>query len=264
MSERFGSRYFPPSKPREVDGGIRAKSARGAIASTWWSTRFIAVLEQSGVGGRLARGRNYARRGQVLTLDLSAGQVTATVQGSRSRPYKVRIGVAAYGKADWSRVEERLAGDAWFVAQLLAGEMPPDIEEVFADLGLALFPGTHDLSMNCSCPDWEVPCKHVAAVCYLLAERFDADPFQILAWRGRDREDLLAHLGNVAPGAGDEADVVPLAELVEEFYVGAARPPERRAGASGASLLDQLPPVPVMVRGQALADVLRPVYQVRP
>ena len=92
------------------------------------------------MGSRLTRGKNYARRGQVLSLDLNPGQVSASVQGSRARPYRVRIGVTAYGKDQWSLIEERLAGDAWFVAQLLAGEMPPDIEKVFGDLGLALFP----------------------------------------------------------------------------------------------------------------------------
>ena len=42
--------------------------------------------------------------------------------------------------------------------------------------------------MRCSCPDSEVPCKHLAATFYLLAEAFDEDPFLILRWRGRDRE----------------------------------------------------------------------------
>lgn len=260
MSKRFDSRYFPPSTPRAVEGGIRAKSARGKIASTWWSTRFIALLEAGGMGGRLTRGRNYARRGQVLSLQLSAGQVVASVQGSRARPYRARIGITAYGKAEWARVEERLSGDAWFVAQLLAGQMPPDIEQVFTALGLALFPSRAELALDCSCPDWEVPCKHLAAVFYLLAERFDEDPFEILAWRGRDREDLLARLDATADAAADDV-VVPLTELLDVFYVSSVEVPPPRSGGSGASLLDQLPPVSVTVRSTPLADVLRPAYE---
>lgn len=259
VNRHSDSRYFPPSKPRAVDGGIRARSARGKIASTWWSTRFIEVLEAMGMGSRLTRGRNYARRGQVVSLDLSAGQVTASVQGSRARPYRVRIGVTAYGKAEWSRVEEHLAGDAWFVAQLLSGEMPPDIEAVFDGLGLALFPA-RDLSLDCSCPDWEVPCKHIAAVCYLLAERLDDDPFQLLAWRGRDRDDLLARLETAADAQGTAEEVVPLTELLDVFYVSRRQAPPRLPSASGASLLDQLPPVSVTVRGKPLVEALRPAY----
>jgi uncharacterized Zn finger protein len=152
VTRRFDSGYFPKSTPRQADGGIRAKSTRGKIASTWWSSRFIEVLETSGMGNRLARGRNYARRGQVLSLELDAGQAVASVQGSDVRPYRVRISVTAYGKADWARIEEKLSADAWFLAQLLAGQIPPDIEDVFDSLGLALFP-TDDLSLDCSCPD---------------------------------------------------------------------------------------------------------------
>ena len=216
------------------------------------------------MGGRLSRGRNYARRGQVISLELSPGQVSAAVQGSRARPYRVRIGVTAYGKDQWARVEEALAADAWFVAQLLAGEMPPDIEGVFESLGLALFPqSADDLSLDCSCPDWSVPCKHLAAVFYLLAERFDADPFEILAWRGRDREDLLSRLDAVvsddSEGSEGSDAATPLTELLEVFYVAAA-PSLRSPTVTGPNLLDQLPRVPVTVRGRPLAEVLRPAY----
>src|SRR5215469_8110145 len=153
------SSWYPPqSKPRPVDGGLRARSARGAIGQTWWSERFIEVLEEIGLGSRLQRGRNYARRGQVISLDIDAGLVSARVQGSRARPYRVRIGITAFGKAEWARLEQALAASAWYTGRLLAGEMPEDIEDVFAHAGLALFPVTsRDLSLDCSCPDWEVP-----------------------------------------------------------------------------------------------------------
>ena len=96
--------YPPPSRPRAVDGGLKARSTRGAIAQTWWSQRFVEVLEDIGMGSRLQRGRNYARSGQVISLDVGPGLVTAQVQGSRARPYRVRIGIAAFGK---SRVGRR-------------------------------------------------------------------------------------------------------------------------------------------------------------
>jgi hypothetical protein len=115
----------PPSRPRRVEGGIKARSRRGAIGEQWWSRRFIAVLESQGMSGRLARGRSYARAGQVLDFKLSQGKVTAQVQGSRVRPYQVRIGVLPLTAAQWRVVQDRLAGQALFRAKLLAGEMPP-------------------------------------------------------------------------------------------------------------------------------------------
>jgi uncharacterized Zn finger protein len=111
------SRFFPPSKPRAVEGGLKARSKRGAIAQTWWSERFIAVLEDIGLGNRLQRGRTYARKGQVITLHVDAGAVTAQVQGSRARPYRVRIGVTAFGKAQWAKLEHQLAANAWYLAK---------------------------------------------------------------------------------------------------------------------------------------------------
>ena len=193
----MSSHFYPPSRPRPVEGGIKARSTRGDIAQTWWGERFIAVLAESGMGGRLQRGKSYARKGQVISLDLQAGVVNAVVQGSRVRPYRVRIGVTAFGKAEWAAVEQELAGDAWYLARLLAGEMPDDIEQVFARLGLRLFPaGAGDLSMDCTCPDWSVPCKHLAAAIYLLAETREELGRQVMA------------VAALAPGscASDEVD----------------------------------------------------------
>jgi len=259
--------YPPPARPRPVEGGLKARSTRGVIGQTWWSERFVEVLEHIGLGSRLQRGRSYARKGQVISLDVDAGLVSARVQGSRSRPYRVRIGITAYGKAEWAKVESALAESAWYTAMLLAGEMPEDIEDVFSAAEFSLFPATsRELSMDCSCPDYEVPCKHIAAAFYLLAEAFDQDPFAILAWRGRERDDLLANLrargaaGRVAADHAEQAGP-PLAACLGSYFalqadVPLAGPPVT----SSDSLLDQLPPVSIAVRARPLTDLLRPAY----
>src|SRR5437588_12759165 len=85
-----------------------------------------------------------------------------------------------------------MASQAIFAAKLLAGEMPQDIEEAFSAVQISLFPlATTDLDTDCSCPDWANPCKHIAAVYYLLAERFDEDPFLIFKLRGRTKEQII-------------------------------------------------------------------------
>jgi uncharacterized Zn finger protein len=259
--------FPPPSRPRPVEGGLKARSRRGAIAQNWWSERFIEVLEDIGLGSRIQRGRTYARKGQVISLAVAPGSVTARVQGSRALPYRVRIGVEAFGKQEWVQVERALAGSAWYAAQLLAGEMPDDIEDVFDGLGLSLFPATaRELSMDCSCPDFAVPCKHLAATFYLLAESFDEDPFGILAWRGRTREDLLVNLQAVRSEGSPAADREgtpdrPLADCLDSYFAPQAGP---RAPSppvtSPTALLDQLPDAGVTVRGRPLTDLLRPAY----
>ena len=256
---------WPPARPIRVAGGIKARSKRGAIGEQWWSRRFIGVLESYGMSGRLARGRSYARAGQVLDFDLSQGKVTARVQGSRVRPYQVRIGVLPLTTAQWRRVQERLASQALFRAKLLAGEMPHEIEEVFAGCGTPLFPrSATDLDMHCSCPDWSVPCKHLAAVCYVLAEEFDRDPFAMLAWRGKARDELLATLRTSDTGAADP----PAAPLdPADFWTARLSPARLRALSAPAGspapdlLLRMFSPPPARVRGQDLAEILSQAYQ---
>ncbi|SCG39098.1 SWIM zinc finger family protein [Micromonospora halophytica] len=197
-------RFADFGRPRRVDGGIRARSTRGAIGVSWWSRRFLEVLESFALGTRLTRGRSYARRGQVLRLDVTPGRVTATVQGSRAEPYQVGIALAPFPAALWELLERDLAGQAFFSARLLAGDLPAELEQVFADAGAPLFPGgVGELTQRCSCPDFAVPCKHLAATFYLLAEAFDADPFQLLHWRGRSRADLLDRLRTLRAGASE-------------------------------------------------------------
>ncbi len=282
MTERDTHWWHEAGPPIEVEGGIKARSKRGAIGEQWWSRRFVEVLESFGMSGRLARGRHYARRGQVLEFELGHGVVRARVQGSRPMPYQVRIGVLPLTSAQWRRVIEALRGQALFRAKLLAGEMPHEIEQVFADCGTPLFPrSARDLDLFCSCPDWGVPCKHLAAVCYVLAERFDDDPFGMLAWRGRDRADLLAALrgpaasrdgpggaparpGSAAAQAAPAA--APLAQCLDRFWSpGVSRARLRAAQATPPVppdlLLRSAKPPDVQIRGADLATLLGPAYQ---
>jgi len=190
-------RDWPPrTKPRRVEGGIKAQTKRGTFGQRWWAKRWIAVLEGFQLGGRLTRGRAYARAGQVVDITLEPGGVRASVQGSRAKPYEITIRMSELTAREWSAVGAAISANTRLAAMLLAGEMPQDIETAFAAAGTTLFPKTaKELETACSCPDWSNPCKHVAAVFYLIGEEFDRDPFLLFAVRGLAREavgDLLA------------------------------------------------------------------------
>ena len=201
---------YGPSVPRKAKGGIKAQSKLGRRGRSWWASRWMAVLEDFRIGARLSRGRSYARRGQVLSIDVAGGVVKAQVQGSRAEPYEVEIGVRQLRGSDWEKLAEELSRRPAFAAQLLSGRMPEDIEDAFWDAGLSLFPDDDDdLETDCSCPDWSNPCKHVAAVYLLLGEEFERDPFLIFKLRGVDREELLGLAGRDAPGAKAEALLSP-------------------------------------------------------
>lgn len=272
MPDQDGRAWWADAAPaprRRVEGGIQINSTRGPIAQTWWSQRFLQVLESLGVGGRLARGRTYARQGQLVTFDVGPGSVTAQVQGSRERPYAVRIGLPTFGKVEWAQIVAALADDASYAAALLNGEIPRDVEEVFAAAGSPLFPASpREIAMDCTCPDVAVPCKHLAAVCYVLAERFDADPFTILVLRGRERDVLLEELRRrrAAADSPTAKGVAPLAELLDTFFdagtaPGLDSPPLVGPRTPSDALLDQVPAFPITVRDTSLTELLRPAYR---
>ena len=210
------------SEPRRPANGIKAQTQRGQFGKSWWAGRWIAALERLVDSGRLSRGRSYARSGQVVSLDVGPEGVAAKVQGSRPTPYRVSIQFKRLPDDLWNKVADALAGEALYAAKLLSGEMPADIEQTFGAAGTSLFPAVgKDLQTECSCPDWANPCKHVAAVHYLLGERFDADPFLIFLLRGRSQEAIVDMLrarraGTPASDAetADEPSVEPQDEAV--------------------------------------------------
>jgi uncharacterized Zn finger protein len=227
MTKRRSSYYdnywprYESSRPIRVQGGIVARSQRGRFVEHWWANRWIEALTGFMDSGRLSRGRSYARRGQVLEIDIKPGKVSARVQGSRRAPYRVQIVLEPLSNAQWDQVLDALAEQALFAAQLLNGEMPPEIEEVFRAVRVPLFPERQgDLETECSCPDWVNPCKHIAAVSYLLGERFDGDPFLLFELRGRSQKEIAAALRQ------RRARGIEIREAPEAYQLGAIEPAE--------------------------------------
>jgi len=272
--------YFEPSRPIKVEGGIKTKSEHGAIGSTWWSKRWVSVLESFNMGARLTRGRSYARQGQVLSIDVQPGQVKAKVQGSRPRPYNVEIHLKPLSDQDWDKVTDAMADQAIFAAKLLAGEMPTNIEEAFSVVQLSLFPtAARELETDCSCPDWANPCKHIAAVYYLLAERFDEDPFLIFKLRGRTKEQIIeilrhkraaslpAESASPSPDADDSTpaeNALSLEDHLDTFWqAGEALDSftvNPTASRVDKAILKRLGDAPFTVAGQNISSLLAKAY----
>jgi uncharacterized Zn finger protein len=178
----------------------------------WWVERWLELLDSYRFKKRLERGRNYAREGNVLSIEFVDNQVAAEVQGSEPEPYHVDLALEPFRNEnrdralkmmsqqpftdeDWDCVIDTLSEKASFSASLLAGEMPENIEQVFTANGLSLFPfSLNDVRSRCSCPDKANPCKHIAAVYYQLADRFSEDPFIIFELRGRSKQQILDRL----------------------------------------------------------------------
>ena len=189
------TKRFPPRVPKQPppEHGIKIQKA----GTTWWGQRWLDALREvlRGQPGRLERGKTYARAGRTHDLRVESGKVTARVTGSRSAPYEVRLQLSPIASDVWDAAIAAMAKKAQFSAELLAGQMPLEIDEVFRPLGASLFPRERaELETDCSCPDWGDPCKHVAATHYVLGEALDRDPFLLFELRGRTKEEVLAAL----------------------------------------------------------------------
>jgi len=161
----------------------------------WWSQRWLDLLDSYRFKKRLERGRNYARQGNVLSIEFKGAKVLARVQGSDPEPYKVSLSLDPFSEEQWGYVIETMSQKSIFAAKLLAGEMPQNMEDVFTSNGLSLFPFTlSDVHSKCSCPDKANPCKHVAAIYYQLGDRFSEDPFVLFQLRGRTKEQIISDL----------------------------------------------------------------------
>ena len=200
----------------------------------WWVERWLELLDSYRFKKRLERGRNYAREGNVLSIEFVDTLVLADIQGSEDQPYQVSLSLEPFADEDrekalkhmsqppfndedWDCVIQSLSEKAIFSAQLLAGEMPSEIEAVFTSNGLSLFPYTlSDVRSRCTCPDKANPCKHIAAVYYQLGDRFSEDPFLIFQLRGRTREQILASLRQLRSQNQDEVNQEELVEIRDD------------------------------------------------
>lgn len=238
--------------------------------SSQWSGQFVGMLESLRMPAVFGQGRRHVRAGQVRSLSVSTSVVTGLVVDDEGTTHRARIGVRAYSAADWRRVERALAAEALHLARLLAGDVPEDLDRLLAGFGLSLFPtDLTEIALECSCPDWRRPCAHLAATMYAAAESFDADPFGILAWRGRGRAELLDNLRElrIAPADRPAVDApAPEPPPVSGFWTAGPRlePPLPRVPGSVRrpdAVLEQLEPLGLSAGRFEVADVLAAAYQ---
>lgn len=221
-------RYQPkPLKPRKVRGGIKLVSSTGRYPESWSAQRWMRLVEQAAPGDSLVEGLGYATMGQTRRLAIDSGRIAGAVQGTSPAAYEVQLSITPFTHEQGERVIAAMIDQAVYAAKLLAGELPANVEDVVAPLGLRLFPvEPEEVIPKCSCRTRRPPmfqqritpgsrpppplppppapaepvepvspwCKHVCCIAYLVAERFTTDPFLIFTLRGLPREELLERL----------------------------------------------------------------------
>ncbi|HAS12473.1 MAG TPA: hypothetical protein DCS55_18495, partial [Acidimicrobiaceae bacterium] len=180
------------------------------FGTTWWGQAWLDALEgiAGGSGGRLARGRRWAKANRGADLHIEPGGVNAWVQADRDEPHEVHVGIRAFRDDEWDTVLDAIAAKAAHAAALLDGELDPAVVRDAEAVEVDLLPRPRDLRTVCTCADDVEPCEHAAAACYLLADALDADPFVLLLLRGRRRDEVLDQVRRRRGGlpAIDEAE----------------------------------------------------------
>ncbi|MGB3692009.1 MAG: SWIM zinc finger family protein [Spirulinaceae cyanobacterium] len=207
------------------------------FSRTWWGDRFIKALEEFSESNRLQRGRSYASGGKVKSFEIQENSITAKVRGSvnpyfgvyKEPTYNISIQIKPIPKTKWQQAIKKLSSKASVVSRLLLNEVPENIEDTFAELGLNLLPHSRkDFQTSCSCPDYANPCKHIAGVYYLVASQLDQDPFLLFELRGIPKKELqkklaLSPLGKALSSQLNTQEI-PL-ETATSFYT----KPEKKA-----------------------------------
>jgi uncharacterized Zn finger protein len=186
MSIRSFSKYVRKAEKKmaqsEKQQGLRPVIIEGSVlARTWWGKAWNKNLDSyTDYNNLIGRGRNSVQCGAVLDLQVSAGEIKALVQGSRTKPYAITILINKLNKNTWNLVSSACEGKLESLEELLAGKFPKAVEEIFMQRKTGLFPSPREIEFACSCPDWASMCGHIAATLYGIGARLDEDPMLFL------------------------------------------------------------------------------------
>lgn len=184
-----------PTKPKRVRSGLKLTTDAEQLAESWVAARWLRLIEAGAPGAARVEGLEYARLGQTRSMEIAEGTVTGLVQGRRAKAYRTVIALDRFTSEQWQLVIKEMAERSVYLAKLLAGEVPTNIEDLVAPLGLKLIPtDADDVTISCTCSDEGPWCKHAVCVATLIAERLAQDPFVIFALRGLVGEEFLERL----------------------------------------------------------------------
>ncbi len=164
--------------------------------NTWWGQKWLEALSHIDYSNRLPRGKSYANTGKVKDITLQKHSIKAQIQGSAPRPYKVEISLLPFSALQKRDILDTISDNPFFLSKLLNRELPTALIEELQKVQVSLFPTRWgEVKGHCSCPDSAVPCKHMAAVIYMMANEIDKNPFIIFSLKDLDLLPALQSVG---------------------------------------------------------------------
>ncbi|MDR1091862.1 MAG: SWIM zinc finger family protein, partial [Prevotella sp.] len=163
------------------------------FGKTWWGSQWLNSLTHIDFDNRLPRGSAYAKKGAVTMICIENNMIHAKVKGSRPKPYDITIVIPPFFEKDIKALITAIAEKPVVISKLLNRELDPEILSIAERIGLKVFPRQwSDFKMVCNCPDWAVPCKHLAAVIYKVSAEIDNNPFLVFSLHKVDLVEELA------------------------------------------------------------------------
>lgn len=161
--------------------------ARTQYGTTPWGEWFLDMLKSYDDAGRLSRGKTYANTGKVTSLVITECSVAAKVKGHYAPWYHIYLKFPPLSGTSTKIIRSLLENNPIELAGLRAGIMTPAFIETLKRKKVRLIPARWNLiERECTCPDWGDPCKHMAAVLFLLAKEIDHDPRLLFKLAGFD------------------------------------------------------------------------------
>ncbi|NHK30477.1 MAG: hypothetical protein FK730_03940 [Asgard group archaeon] len=254
--------YFH-SKPRKVKNGLKVE--KNIEEKNWWGKKWINDIESLESGNRFKQGRYFAKQGQVVYIKIQKGFAITKVQDSRLKPYTIRIEVDLIPDNIWAKIVEEIVSKAYYTAKLLSNKLPNDINDIFKKYNVALMPEVRggDLRAACNCSDWANPCKHTAAVLYVLGEQLEKEPFLYFKLRGKTKDEILSIIQEKQMISKDE-DLIIIANKKREAIKNklSEQIEQERDNQKIMKLLEKLGPSPFISNNENYTDLLSKVYKV--
>ena len=182
---------------------------------TWWGGEWLKALSHIDYSNRLPRGRNYANKGAVTEITIKGRSIHALVQGTRRNPYKVTVKTPGFTDDEKNQLTGAIMENPLLLSRLLNRDLPPQLHRIATARNILIFPRRwDDLEMKCSCPDWAVPCKHLAAVINVIANEIDRNPFLVFKLHDFDIPSELRKKGLDA--VNETVDIPDASRIFEE------------------------------------------------
>ncbi len=196
--------------------GKKIKQIRMATkyGKTWWGKQWLGALKNIDYSNRLSRGASYAKNGMVQEIIFNGNVIKAKVKGSRRTPYSETIVLPIFYNKEVDKLIELIRNQPVVLSKLFNRQLDESVAQMADKAGIPLFPKEwSDLQMYCSCPDWAVPCKHLAAVIYKICMEIDNNPFLVFSLHGVDLLAELESRGIVA----DSSEIMEV-ESIDKIY----------------------------------------------